>query len=200
MLPLIDLSPLQHQVIDALSSGVSITAAAADAGIHRNTIANWRRQNPLFAEVLSSAQYDRALLMRERAESLVDLAFQTLQSILNDPAAPASVRLKAALHIITTASTQPAPEKRGESAEKLAVQEWLGDPHIDAQSIPDSELRPEPPSSTAPQFPSPVHKTAQTDLHKVAQIRRNGPKIGRNEPCPCGSGKKFKRCCVDLAA
>ena len=25
--------------------------------------------------------------------------------------------------------------------------------------------------------------------------RRNGHKIGRNDPCPCGSGKKFKRCC-----
>jgi uncharacterized protein YecA (UPF0149 family) len=21
------------------------------------------------------------------------------------------------------------------------------------------------------------------------------PKVGRNEPCPCGSGRKFKRCC-----
>ena len=26
-------------------------------------------------------------------------------------------------------------------------------------------------------------------------FRRESPKIGRNEPCPCGSGKKFKRCC-----
>jgi hypothetical protein len=26
-------------------------------------------------------------------------------------------------------------------------------------------------------------------------IRRPAPKIGRNEPCPCGSGKKFKKCC-----
>ncbi|RKY38657.1 MAG: preprotein translocase subunit SecA, partial [Candidatus Omnitrophota bacterium] len=25
--------------------------------------------------------------------------------------------------------------------------------------------------------------------------RREGRKIGRNEPCPCGSGKKYKRCC-----
>ena len=24
---------------------------------------------------------------------------------------------------------------------------------------------------------------------------RTGPKVGRNEPCPCGSGKKFKQCC-----
>jgi len=28
------------------------------------------------------------------------------------------------------------------------------------------------------------------------QPRRVGPKIGRNEPCPCGSGKKYKRCCM----
>ena len=23
----------------------------------------------------------------------------------------------------------------------------------------------------------------------------NGVKVGRNDPCPCGSGKKFKKCC-----
>ena len=25
-------------------------------------------------------------------------------------------------------------------------------------------------------------------------VRREQPKVGRNEPCPCGSGKKFKQC------
>ena len=25
--------------------------------------------------------------------------------------------------------------------------------------------------------------------------RRENPKVGRNDPCPCGSGKKFKKCC-----
>ncbi len=29
------------------------------------------------------------------------------------------------------------------------------------------------------------------------QAARATPKVGRNEPCPCGSGKKFKKCCVD---
>lgn len=28
-----------------------------------------------------------------------------------------------------------------------------------------------------------------------APVRRVGPKIGRNDPCPCGSGKKHKKCC-----
>jgi uncharacterized protein YecA (UPF0149 family) len=29
----------------------------------------------------------------------------------------------------------------------------------------------------------------------VAAPKVTTPKIGRNEPCPCGSGKKFKKCC-----
>jgi len=28
---------------------------------------------------------------------------------------------------------------------------------------------------------------------------RNEPKVGRNEPCPCGSGKKFKQCCGKIS-
>jgi SEC-C motif-containing protein len=26
-------------------------------------------------------------------------------------------------------------------------------------------------------------------------VTREGPKVGRNDPCPCGSGKKYKKCC-----
>lgn len=26
-------------------------------------------------------------------------------------------------------------------------------------------------------------------------LRRDEPKVGRNDPCPCGSGKKYKKCC-----
>jgi preprotein translocase subunit SecA len=30
---------------------------------------------------------------------------------------------------------------------------------------------------------------------KIEQIVRQAPKVGRNDPCPCGSGKKYKKCC-----
>ena len=30
---------------------------------------------------------------------------------------------------------------------------------------------------------------------KAQQIKNDGPKVGRNDPCPCGSGKKYKNCC-----
>ena len=31
--------------------------------------------------------------------------------------------------------------------------------------------------------------------HKQETVRRETPKVGRNDPCPCGSGKKYKHCC-----
>jgi hypothetical protein len=41
-------------------------------------------------------------------------------------------------------------------------------------------------------------------MHNSAQppetYRRPGPKTGRSQPCPCGSGKKYKHCCLDKSA
>ena len=34
-------------------------------------------------------------------------------------------------------------------------------------------------------------------VHKQETVRREGPKVGRNDPCPCGSGKKYKNCCMN---
>jgi preprotein translocase subunit SecA len=36
----------------------------------------------------------------------------------------------------------------------------------------------------------------ETESGKGITFRREGKKIGRNDPCPCGSGKKYKRCCL----
>ncbi len=46
-------------------------------------------------------------------------------------------------------------------------------------------------SSPSPASPRPV-RTGGDDV--VKQIRRDEPKVGRNDPCPCGSGKKYKKC------
>jgi preprotein translocase subunit SecA len=36
---------------------------------------------------------------------------------------------------------------------------------------------------------------AATEAQAKAKPVRTGPKVGRNDPCPCGSGKKYKNCC-----
>ncbi|KZC84907.1 YecA family protein [Neisseria flavescens] len=35
----------------------------------------------------------------------------------------------------------------------------------------------------------------QAIINKPQTVRREGEKVGRNDPCPCGSGKKYKSCC-----
>jgi hypothetical protein len=34
-----------------------------------------------------------------------------------------------------------------------------------------------------------------TSVEPTRPIRHDGPRAGRNDPCPCGSGKKYKKCC-----
>ncbi len=34
---------------------------------------------------------------------------------------------------------------------------------------------------------------------KAKTYQREKPKVGRNDPCPCGSGKKYKKCCAQAA-
>ncbi len=48
------------------------------------------------------------------------------------------------------------------------------------------------------QAPPPIVQEMHTNREEAdepqSKTRRNGQKVGRNEPCPCGSGKKYKRC------
>ncbi len=57
----------------------------------------------------------------------------------------------------------------------------LGNNLLDAFRGPPSRVLPERPLRRVEPAPIP--------------IRHGAPKVGRNDPCPCGSGKKFKKCC-----
>jgi len=175
----IGLSPQQIQVIDALSSGVSITDAAAQAGVHRNTVSNWRRNTLPFQHALSHAQYDRALFFRDKAEARVDQACEILDALLADPNTPASVRLKAALYILEKASTPPPPKSQI---------------LLDIEKIRMTQAEPVTVDENLNIVPPNPHNSAQSAQQPY---RREQPKIGRNEPCPCKSGKKFKHCCLN---
>jgi hypothetical protein len=105
------LTPPELQVVEPLSNGVTLTDAAAQAGIHRNTIANWRLNSPDFREALATARHDRAVLYRERAVELADLAFETLRNVLTGPKSSPSIRLRAAIFIIDKASPPSSTSK-----------------------------------------------------------------------------------------
>jgi len=188
------LSPQQLIVIDALSDGVNSNDAAAQAGVHRNTIANWRRNSLFFREALADAQYDRALLFRDKTEARLDRALETLDGVLIDPKASASARLKAALFVIDKAMASPQPRKQVPfDISEIAVSRQTVHP------VPNEAPSPAPavPTETAQTIsenPSSVHNNAQ---NAQTPLRRETPKVGRNEPCPCGSGRKYKHCCLN---
>jgi len=169
------LSASQQQVLALIATGSTAPAAAAAAGVHRNTISNWLRL-PAFHQAFLQAEFDRAVAFREQAAAMAPDAYAAVRTLLADPATPAGVRLKAALAIIDRANA-PLPDPPRASAAEI-----LENVHSFAQSAPPDDAQPAPVAKSeapsAPPYPPP------------------SPKIGRNEPCPCGSGMKFKRCCL----
>jgi transposase-like protein len=184
------LNPPQLQVIDALSNGASMTDAAAQAGIHRNTIARWRRNSPDFREALAITRHDRALLYRDRAVELADLAFETLRGVLTDPKSSLSIRLRAAIFIIDKVSTPPKFEKEDPASLTDMVDTMEEAAHAHQQPPADAQNCTTVPNGQ-PETASQVHNFAQPGTY-----RRSEPKTGRNDTCPCGSGKKYKICCL----
>jgi hypothetical protein len=88
---------------------------------------------------------------------------------------------------MATASTPPPPKKRTElDIEKVVI------PRTPPQVITEEELAPAPEEHLNAEPPE-MHKNAQS---AQSPISRESPKVGRNEPCPCGSGQKYKRCCL----
>ena len=130
-----DLSPQQLTVIAALSTGLTVTNAAELAGVHRSTIYNWRRGIDEFRAALRHSRAQIAQLADDGIQSMVSLALDTIQQLLESEKTPASIKLKAAQAILNSARNfnQPAnvsPTEKFEqelrsSAENCALDEFL---------------------------------------------------------------------------
>ena len=69
-------------------------------------------------------------------------------------------------------------------------------PDFDAQAA----LSGEDPEALALAAQQPIVEASESSRSdSVEQVRRSEPKVGRNDPCPCGSGKKYKQCHGRLA-
>ena len=100
------LTPIQVQVLQSLVAGLSVTAAAKEAGIHRTTVHLWTRTLPDFARALLTLRQQRADQMLDELGDLADLAINTFRQILSDENASASVRLKAAMEVAKLVESQ----------------------------------------------------------------------------------------------
>jgi preprotein translocase subunit SecA len=64
-----------------------------------------------------------------------------------------------------------------------------------AESDQSTVRPPQPRPQQAMAYHGSLGATGDTEETTTKPVRRQGEKVGRNAPCPCGSGKKYKRCC-----
>ncbi len=96
-----------------------------------------------------------------------ELFQETLESIKRD-----TVKIVSRLQLLSKEEAEELERKRRAAEERMQFQ------HAQASAIPDQGKKEDSKSAAKPPQP----------------MVRQGVKIGRNEPCPCGSGKKYKHC------
>ena len=150
----------------------------------------------------------KEMLFRIHEGALTSLTHVRMRRVEAEEAAPAEgAEGEAGTQAAETASAEasaeqaPSQEAAPESAPAEPQQ-----PEPAAEPEPEAEPQPEAKAEAEPQKAEPVlnlrHKTDPAALGdggasaaKEEHHMYNGVKVGRNDPCPCGSGKKFKKCC-----
>jgi len=207
-IPIADYSPdptlteQQHRIIARLACGWSINLAAKSEMIHRNTVGYWRRTIPAFARELEFAGREQRRYWQDEAVELAPQAMHAISECITDPKSSPSLRFRAATFIINMATDPNQKALKAFSplpAELEAIdgqtQGWRKEAQADA---PVTESAP----ATAVEAENSVVQTAKDE--KTAQSAQSPirvtPQPGRNQICPCGSGIKYKRCCIAKAA
>ncbi|MBW8866621.1 MAG: SEC-C domain-containing protein [Acidobacteria bacterium] len=113
--------------------------------------------------------------MKDRVDEEIVRYLWWLRPVLNEEAAAAPVR---------RAPQRRAPLVLNDPGADAATSSVFGAPRSAAATAA-------PPRATATQQQPP---RVGGDDAVQRTVRHEGPKVGRNDPCPCGSGKKYKKC------
>jgi preprotein translocase subunit SecA len=97
-----------------------------------------------------------------------------------------------------------APRPRGEVPKAPPVASAAGPLTLDGEPREITFAAARQPSTTIDALEKEFHRKKQRDLEAATRAgagdasqpaqRRTGEKVGRNDPCPCGSGNKYKKC------
>jgi AcrR family transcriptional regulator len=198
------LSPLQLRVAAALARGLSVTSAAAEAGVHRTTIHHWLRCSEEFEAAVRAARAEASARCRAELHELAALALKTLRTLLESPAIPPAVRLRAALAALrgdllpNPAFIEDWPLPSPPARLPISQDPLPGPPSIPqpAESTPPSQCHVPAPPAPAQPAPPPLSACLLPGPAPAQAAPPPAPvHTPRSAPCPCGSGRKFKRCC-----
>lgn len=126
------------------------------------------------------AQRDPLVEYKQEAFSM----FSELMTLINEDVCThlfrSSTSIAALQHMLSNLPTQEMHDVLGQFELQVGGSQTAtaGPPPMDENTLFDEEDQP-----------------IREEPVKGVPYRREQPKVGRNDPCPCGSGKKFKRCC-----
>jgi preprotein translocase subunit SecA len=138
----------------------------------------------LFESLVAAGQVPQEVLDRiAKGERFVMQV--TPQGLVLRPAAPAAPATG------TGTGGSPQPAAASATAEKGATGDTAA-----AASERQTAAAPTPQPAATASAPMPAAAAAGPAAKRATARRPNGPKPGRNDPCPCGSGIKYKKCCA----
>ncbi|AJQ94438.1 preprotein translocase subunit SecA [Gynuella sunshinyii] len=100
-------------------------------------------------------------------------SFLLFQNLLEEVKSD-TVKILSRMQLMTREQAEEIERRRQALEERMQYQ------HEQASAVPEARSQPEANSDPEPNKPQPMV--------------RKGQKVGRNDPCPCGSGKKYKQC------
>ncbi len=154
------------ELIDALEKGVVLSIIDQEWKDHLRNM-DELRSNVQFA---SHEQKDPLLIYKFESYNLFELMIAKVNSEV------ASFLVKCTLPVQTSAVSQAQTPKRPEAARTQTTKEGVQNiSERTAAQRAQQGVPAGPPKRSAP-------------------VVNDGPKVGRNDPCPCGSGKKYKQC------
>jgi HEAT repeat protein len=127
-------------------------------------------------------------LLSQFADEGIEPVREIVQREDYDPMDSDLMRKLVAVSTVMGVNYPEYPIWKQEASERLAEQERK-------MKEMDGFIQSPPP----PALPESAPRKRQGDSYepKLTPILRTEEQVGRNDPCPCGSGKKFKKCCIN---
>ncbi|HVU17730.1 MAG TPA: preprotein translocase subunit SecA [Candidatus Didemnitutus sp.] len=173
------LKKISDRIRQAYALKESVEDAAAVGGLERYIVINaidhhWQEHLTEMEELRRSITL-RSYGQRDPLSEYKSEAFRFFEELMNN------VRLQICTSLFRSATNREAFENLFNILSRSA------------RMLRPDETAPAAAPAPAPTAGAPAPAEAEIKLPAVT-IRRETPKVGRNDPCPCGSGKKYKNC------
>ena len=162
----------------------------------------YAQQDPLVAYKKESFEMFEAMMLRFQEDTSRHLFRMQIIGPDGNPIESAEQIAEAQLQQALNAAAQQAALSAAKAAPQLSAPTAE---HVEAPTRQPVPIRTASPSTTIDALEREFQKKKQRELGAARSVssstadatntpRATGEKVGRNDPCPCGSGKKFKKC------